>query len=446
MQVIDKPESASYKYYVLTEDEKNPFRYVRSRFDVKPGERAIEVDPCRSMEEIVNDWRAARAAQAYSRQRDLERRQRMTLIITVESPKKSYNAEFAPLAMNYEEEVVLVPKPTTTVLDLVFGILDTLEDILYDDDYESFSDIEEEQGAQANNYMMYEQETYPCYRLPGESNPFFVRQDYCLLGGGKTRKKRPRKKNMKKNRDQNLVPARQPYDVQRPGRNDFPMVRHMVQPMTLIVPFSYDIGSELFNNAGGTIVGEVYQSNDGYDWLLSILTSAMQFLNRQFQLYGKAKVIKFDIDLFFDNLEQNAIDLFFFSSSESPTSIAASKASLVAAAATGIYRGGFSLSEQYGKQSSRVWHDRVKPANVVGNKLKYNSSDDYSFTQSSGPPRITYYSWYATTPLNAMSLGFSRRVRIYADILFYDLLTVTSLLKPVNVINPRSKGSERYLA
>jgi len=45
-----------------------------------------------------------------------------------------------------------------------------------------------------------------------------------------------------------------------------------------------------------------------------------------------------------------------------------------------------------------------------------------------------------------MSLGFSRRVRIYADILFYDLLTVTSLLKPVNVINPRSKGSERYLA
>jgi len=347
--------------------------------------------------------------------------------------QKEYVAQIAPLDVKYEEEITIIcDQPTDEV-----------------EDYEDDSEEEEpnEQGVDTLNYMMYEQETYPCRRQIGETNPFFRPSDYCLLGGGKNgRKAKIKKKKAKKIGNDTRMIARRPDDVQRPGRNDFPMVRHMVQPMTLVVPFAYDIASELFNNAGGTIVGEVYQSNDGYDWLLAILTSGMQFLNRQFQLYGKAKVLTFDIEYSFDNLEQNAIDFFFFSSSESPTSIAASKASLVAAAATGIYRGGFSLSEQYGKQSSRVWHDRIKPANVVGNTLKYNASDDYSFTQSSGPPRITYYSWYATTPLNAMSLGFSRRVRISANILFYDLLTLTSLLKPINAVNPRCKGSERHFA
>jgi len=449
MHTFEKPKNASYKYYVLTEDEYDPVKYVRSRFDVLPGERAIEIDPCRSISDIVNDWRVARAAQLYDRQRDLERRRpSLSSLLDLHMPKP-HIAEFAPLSISYEEEVDCVPKPQTTVMDLVFGVLETLDTIFVESSEDEADENEEEQGVDITNYMMCEQETHPCYRFPGESNPFFKRSDYLLVGGGKKYDKRNNKKKKKppqqaQNRRNGAIVA---YNPGTRG-NEFPLLRNNLQPTTMVQDFIYDISSTPFNNPGGAITGEVFQSNDAFDWLTSILTNAMQFLNYKFKLYGRAKVLTFKIHLTFCNLEQTEIDFYFFSSPESLTSLFASKAAIEAAAATGICRGGRVMSEQYGKNSKITFCDTVKPGHVIGNMVQYRASDDFAFTQSSGPPRITNYGWLAVSPINTMATGFTRKVHIEARILFYDMLTLSANLtsikpKPENWICPRSQRDSK---
>jgi hypothetical protein len=238
-------------------------------------------------------------------------------------------------------------------------------------------------------------------------------------------------------------------DRNEPGvrGNEFPLVKRMVQPTTLVQDFIFDIPSTPFNNPGGAIVGETYYSDDGYDWLSSILTDTMQFLNHLFKLYGKAKVLLFSPTFIFTNLEQTELDFYFFSSPESQTALSSSKAAIQSAAATGIYRGSKVMSEQYGKNSKITFRDAVKPGQVIGNPTQFRASDDFAFTQSSNPGRLTYYGWYAVSPINTIAAGLTRRVHIEARLFFYDMLTLSANItkpKPDNWICPRSQRAYEF--
>jgi len=325
-----------------------------------------------------------------------------------------------------------------------------IPDDLYDYPFkEVVSKLSEEDkrivGVCAENYMKYELETYPSIRIPGESNPLFNYNDLLLVGGGKDDwiKVKNNKKKVKKTQQRAQIVrtgiGTRNIDRRLPGvrGNEFPMVRRMVQPTTQIVDFVYDITSAPFNNSGGPIVGEVWYSDDPYDWLSSILTQVMQFLNRQFQIYGKGKVITFSPSFSFSNLEQNELDLFYFSSPESQTLLASGKAAIESAAATGIYRGSQVMSEQYGKNSKIIFRDSIHPGQVIGNTIQYKASDDFAFTQSSNPGRLTYYGWYAVSPLNTIPTGFTRRAHIEARILFYDMLTLSA---NVSAVKPKSES------
>jgi len=353
-------------------------------------------------------------------------------------------AQIAPLEVKYEEDEIIVHDQSYDDFE------DDSTEVEENDNFEDEVGNNEEQGVETTNYMMCKQEMHPCYRLPGESNPFFKCNDYILLGGGKNFDKRKTKRKKKKPQQQAQKRRNGTIELYNPGTrgNEFPLLRNNMQPTTLVQDFIYDISSTPFNNPGGAITGEVFQSNDGFDWLSSILTAAMQFLNYRFKTHGKAKVLTFKIHLTFCNLEQTEIDLHFFSSPESLTSLFASKAAIEAAAATGIYRGGRIMSEQYGKSSKVTFCDTIKPGHVIGNMVQYRASDDYSFTQSSGPPRITNYGWLAVSPINTMSTGFTRRVHIEARILFYDMLTLSANLtsikpKPENWVCPRSQRDSK---
>jgi len=252
------------------------------------------------------------------------------------------------------------------------------------------------------------------------------------------------KKNNVKRKRRNRKEAPRGPTKRREETNDFPLIRTRIQPNHIIQEFQYPLLSTPFNNPGGQIVSEIFYSNDAYDWLTSILTPEMQFLNRQFQLYGKGKVLTMEITFGFTNLEQVELDLSLFSSPESLTTIASSKTAIQSAMPTGIYRGGAIMSEQYSKGSKIIFSDSINIGNVVGNKFLWRASEDYSFSQSSGCPKNTYFGWFASTPLSTINTGLTRRVSIKANILFYDMLTLSAnVFKKLDFIPNRSNRDLR---
>jgi len=255
MNNVFEPKENKYKFFVFTEDERNPVKYYRSRFEVPPGYRPQEIDPCRSMTEVIEEWRQARNAQRISREKDLERRRNMLSVLLDTYMPKPVNATFAPLTVNYKEELTIT-QPKYTKDDVISFILDNFA--IESDESEEDSDSSDE----GETYLHFDpgcfdpnphlsRATLPKQfrgknlksfyksvddgtlnirfsmvtpgRLPGETNPFYRPSDYPLLGGLKDkdkkkkkvklvrRRKRPNKRIRKKNMHMTFV-GRNPND------------------------------------------------------------------------------------------------------------------------------------------------------------------------------------------------------------------------------------------
>jgi len=210
-----------------------------------------------------------------------------------------------------------------------------------------------------------------------------------------------------------------------------------VQKVSDVCNLTFQLGSTVFNNPGGSIITEPFYTNDGYDILPSILTPAMQFINYKFSLYRYCKVLSVRFIITFDNLEQSPMDLYFFSSAQNLASTFPTRAALNAMTATRKLLWTDILSEQCGKKSQVTMDKVVYPWMALGNKLEYNSSNDFSFTQSSNPVRLTYGAWVISSPFSIIPTGIAVRTSLNFTLKFYDPLDIQSpLLDPVPVPTP----------
>jgi len=232
--------------------------------------------------------------------------------------------------------------------------------------------------------------------------------------------KNPRRRQPNKNKKSKNLEL---TSVQRP----YPPVQN-VQKISEVADLSFQLGSQVFNNPGGSIIVEPFYTNDGYDILPSILTPAMQFINYKFSLYRYCKVIGVQFVLTFDNLEQTPMDLYFFSSAQNLASLFPTRAAINSQAATRKLLWTDVMSEQYGKKSQVIMDKVVLPWVALGNKQEYYSSNDFSFTQSSNPARITYAAWVISSPFSIIPTGVSVRTSMNFKLLFYDPLDIGSPL------------------
>jgi len=249
---------------------------------------------------------------------------------------------------------------------------------------------------------------------PGPDNPPRRRGNY--------RKKQIKSVNKKKTKNKNLK-AGETSMILRP----IPPSQD-VQKISDICNLTFQLGSTVFNNPGGSIITEPFYTNDGYDILPSILTPAMQFINYKFSLYRYCKVLSVRFIITFDNLEQTPMDLYFFSSAQNLASTFPTRAALNAMTATRKLLWTDILSEQYGKKSQVTMDKVVNPWMALGNKLEYDSSNDFSFTQSSNPVRLTYGAWVISSPFAIIPVGIAVRTSLNFTLKFYDPLDIQSPL------------------
>lgn len=208
-----------------------------------------------------------------------------------------------------------------------------------------------------------------------------------------------------------------------------PTVKQTVQGATKVVDLNYDLSTEIFSTGGGPIVLDIYKVNSPYDFLQSLFTTAVQFLNYNFALYTRAKVQSLCWTIYFGNLEQTPVDLYWFETPFNPVTSYTTRSAVVAMAATGncIWRD--TLTEQYGKKSQVVFRRRVSVGRqIVGNNQEYNGSPDYSFTISSDPTTLVYSNWVAIGPQSTLSLGVTCKVDVSIRVKFYDRIALTSPL------------------
>jgi len=122
------------------------------------------------------------------------------------------------------------------------------------------------------------------------------------------------------------------------------------------------------------------------------------------------------------------MDLYFFSSAQNLASTFPTRAALNAMTATRKLLWTDILSEQYGKKSQVTMDKVVNPWMALGNKLEYDSSNDFSFTQSSNPVRLTYGAWVISSPFAIIPVGIAVRTSLNFTLKFYDPLDIQSPL------------------
>jgi len=251
------------------------------------------------------------------------------------------------------------------------------------------------------------------------------------------------------NKKKNNGPRRRPRPKVRPPPvtnviSQYP--KTTVQPVSKIEDLVFTIPTTKANNPGGPIVSDDFLLNDGYDFQPSFLTPTVQFMNYLFTLYSKAKVLYVDFLIEFGNLEQNPIDLYFFSTANNIVGSVSTLTELADLAGTGVCIWHQQMSEQYGKDSTVRFTKRIVPSKTLGNALEYNGSDDYSFTSSSGPPKLVYGSWYAASPLPIIPSGITVRITATLHTLFYNMkvLTFSPLSNANEPITRKKRDSSRY--
>jgi len=233
------------------------------------------------------------------------------------------------------------------------------------------------------------------------------------------RSKKRQGKNMRKQYKRNVPKmslVRQPYQN--------------VQELRKVANLSFVIGSTIFNNPGGPLIVEPFYTNDCFDVLPSILTPTMQFLNYMFTLYKFGKVLSVRFVLTFDNREDDPVDLYFFVSAQSLAASFATKASLDTQSATRKLLWSDTMTEKYGKKSQSLMSVNVKPSLTYGNKQEYMGENDWAFTQSSNPAKLTHGAWVARTPNSTFAGGLTVKTVLNFKVLFYDPIDLPAPVSP----------------
>jgi len=234
-----------------------------------------------------------------------------------------------------------------------------------------------------------------------------------------------KKKAVKKNKEKNetTMVVRPPRPIQS------------VQKNSEMVELTYQSASTIFNNPGGSVISEVFNTNSVYDLLPTILTPTLQFVNYKFSLYKFAKVASIRFVVTFDNIEQFPIDVYFFSSAQSLTGLFATRSAVSNLAATRKLIWTDTISEQYGKKSQIIMDKTIYPWMAWGNKREYFSTNDFSATQSANPPKLTYGAWVLSSPFSTVSTGVAVRLSLNIKVLFYDALDIVTVLDPAPPIS-----------
>lgn len=197
-----------------------------------------------------------------------------------------------------------------------------------------------------------------------------------------------------------------------------------------------------YNNAGGPIVSGEYRINDVYDPDPLILSRSVQFAQYMFDIYLKAKVISATIVHTFDNLEQHALEIACFQSTQPLLSSLGSRGQIESQEASGLMIRRKVMTEQYGKQSKVTIKYTLKMGMIVGNMIQYKASEDYSCTSSSSPVIPLYTSWVVFSSLATISTGFTKRTSVSLRVLFYSPRPIPSVLVTKTHIEQKKKETE----
>jgi len=340
---------------------------------------------------------------------------------------ESLNVSFSPVIEEIFQEDTSVEAPLCeVVVSPVMEIFDIIFSRLILDDLSSYL-IVESCGGPKNVRVRYKYYKELYLGTPYPRQMFDTRLDLCREGiepnpGPLTRQ--PPKRTRRKPKTRNRKKATNQNNPDLPHTN-FMLPKQTVQRKSEMVEMSFALGSTTYNNPGGPIVVESYYTNDGFDVFPSILTPTIPLINNKFQLYKFCKVIGVQFEYVFTTLEQFPVDLYFFSSAQSMSAIFSSRSAVDTMATlrkplwTGV------LSEQYGKSSKLSVSIGVSPWRALGNKREYLSSNDFSFTQSSNPARLTHASLVAVSPTSTLSNGIIVRTFMNFKFLFYDPIDLT---------------------
>jgi len=250
--------------------------------------------------------------------------------------------------------------------------------------------------------------------------------------GPNTSRRRQMRKRANKTRDGNKNPnlplVRTVPQSANPGRR-----MQVIQLDARTALLNYDLTSAFFNNPGGPITLDVSKLNSPYDYLLTVFTQAIQYLNYQFDIYDTALVLSTRFDYVFGNLEQTPVDLYWFESVENPAATFGSRSALQAQAGTDLCKWRDVMSEQYGKKSQVLFTRTRSNSAILGNKIQYMGSSQYYCTATSDPARLLYGCWVACGPSSTLSSGVVFKLNVSIKIKFYGAkINTTPLLTTVS--------------
>lgn len=235
------------------------------------------------------------------------------------------------------------------------------------------------------------------------------------------------KRNPRQTKRSKRPPNPKPIDTAQPNTS-FMRGKNTVQPQSDIQWMSFSLGVQPFNNPGGPIVTENYYTNDGYDVLPGILTPTIPLINNKFALYKFCKVIRVEFEYIITNLEQFPVDVHFYSSGQSMAGIFSTRSNVDAMNTLNKNMWTTTLSEQYGKNSQVRAKINVIPWRALGDFREYMSSNDFSFTQSTNPARITHASLVLVGGGSTLGNGVMISTMLHFKFKFYDPVDLTAPL------------------
>lgn len=243
-----------------------------------------------------------------------------------------------------------------------------------------------------------------------------------LTGTNKPKRYYPKQRRYNPNNNQ----PRQ-YDPTLPYSHFMKPIQN-VQKYSEIVKLSYAEGSQPLNNAGSSIQVLPLYTNDGFDLFPGILTPTVPFINNKFSLYKFAKISHIKFYFAFNNLETFAVDVYFFASAQSMASIFSTPTVINTMAVTKNLVWTSIIPEQFAKETIYAEFG-VNPWRSLGNWQEYNSSNDFSFTQSTNPARLTHGALVIRSATGAaLTNGITYRLMMDITLKFYDPVDLTAPL------------------
>lgn len=203
----------------------------------------------------------------------------------------------------------------------------------------------------------------------------------------------------------------------------------------------YQEPSNPYNNPGGPVTADQFQTTDPQDIKPSILTPETYYYTYGMQLYHFCIVESVLFEQWIDNLEQFPLDYNLFASANNLTPLLASRTTIANASNTASCLRSGVLTEQYGKKSQLYIRCMIIPWQVVGDKTVYYSGD-FACTLSSGPARLVNLAWSVSSAGSSLINGVTSRIRITLKCRFYQAEVLTAAPSLARRVEELEESSE----